>query len=62
MKKLSLGVFLRKYPNNDSCLEELFKKSYPSGVNCKKCQKITKYFKLNNRTAYSFLNVFVFEI
>lgn len=53
MKQISLKTFLRKYPNNDTCLDEIFKKKYPNGVDCVKCKKITKYFKLKNRYAYS---------
>lgn len=53
MKKFSFKIFLKKYPTNESCLDELFKKQYPGGVFCIKCTKNTKYFKLKNRTAYS---------
>lgn len=53
MIKLSLKTFLRKYPNNDACLDEIFNKRYPEGVDCIKCKKVTKYYKIANRTAYS---------
>lgn len=53
MNKFSLKTFLRKYPNNDTCLDEIFKKRYPDGVDCKVCGKVTKYYKLKNRPSYS---------
>lgn len=52
-KKFSLKTFLRKYPNDDACLNEIFNKRFPDGVHCVKCDKITKYYKLAGRTAYS---------
>lgn len=53
MNNISLKTFLRKYPNSDACLEEIFNKRYPNGVECIKCKKITKYYKIEGRTAYS---------
>lgn len=53
MNKLSLKTFLRKYPNSEACLEEIFTKRFPNGVDCVKCKKVTKYYKITNRTAYS---------
>jgi hypothetical protein len=49
----SLGQFLKRFPNEDVCLEEIKKLRYPGGVFCTKCQKITKYYKISDRTAYS---------
>ncbi len=40
----SLKEFNEKYPNDDACLERIFKGRYPNGVFCPKCQKITKYY------------------
>jgi len=53
MNKLSLKIFLRKYPTNEACLEEIKTQVFPEGVNCPKCQKITKFYKLEKRMAYS---------
>lgn len=44
---------MRKYPHDDACLEAIFQKQYPNGVDCIKCQKVTRYYKLKDRTAYS---------
>jgi transposase-like protein len=53
MKRLSLKTFLRKYPNDESCLEEIFNKKYPDGVFCIRCKKLTAHFKITGRLAYS---------
>src|SRR5581483_1486057 len=53
MTNLSLKTFLRKYPNDESCLEEIKNFVYPQGITCPKCNKITKFYKLENRMAYS---------
>lgn len=53
MKQLGLKQFLRKYPNDDACLEEIFKKKYPNGVFCIRCQKVTAHFRRKERTSYS---------
>lgn len=53
MNKFSLKTFLRKYPNDDACLDEIYKKRFPNGVDCKTCKKLTKYYKLKGRNTYS---------
>lgn len=53
MKQFSLKTFLRKYPNDEACLEEIKNTRWPQGITCTKCQKITKFYKLEGRTAYS---------
>lgn len=51
--QFSLIQFLKRFPNDDACLDEIFNLRYPQGVTCEKCKRITKYYKLNGRTAYS---------
>ncbi|MBI2616612.1 IS1595 family transposase [Candidatus Gottesmanbacteria bacterium] len=53
MKQFSLKTFLRKYPNDEACLEEIKNTRWPQGITCPKCQKITKFYKITDRTAYS---------
>lgn len=53
MKEISLKTFLRKYPHDEACLDEIFKKKYPDGAYCEVCQKITAHFKLKGRFVYS---------
>lgn len=49
----SLANFYKRFKNDEDCLEEIFKLRYPDGVNCYTCKKITKYYKLTGRKAYS---------
>lgn len=53
MKKFSFKTFLRKYPNDEACLDAIFARQYPHGVTCITCKKVTKYYKITGRTAYS---------
>jgi transposase len=45
--------FLKKFQDNDSCLEEIKKQRFPSGIYCFVCNTITKHYKLRGRVAYS---------
>lgn len=53
MEKFSLEQFLKKYSSDDKCLDEIFSKRYPQGVSCAKCERVTKYYKIRGRKAYS---------
>lgn len=54
MKTLTFSTFLRKYPNEDACLDEIFKKKYPDHrAYCDRCKKVTKHFKHKTYKAYS---------
>jgi len=51
--EFSLAKFIATFPNDDICLEEIKRLRYPNGVYCKKCKKITKHYKISNRTSYA---------
>jgi transposase len=53
MKRYSTKDFEKQFPNDDSCLEWLFKKRYPEGVICEKCGKITNHYKIDSQPCYS---------
>lgn len=53
IKQFSFTDFLKQFPTDDSCLEEIKKLRYPKGIPCIQCKKITKYYKVHNRNAYS---------
>ncbi len=53
MKLLSLKTFLRKYDTNEACLEEIKSFIFPYGITCPKCKKVTNFYKITNRMAYS---------
>jgi hypothetical protein len=48
-----LSELIKQFPSNDACLEEIKKLRFPKGITCNKCDKITKHYKLQNRTAYT---------
>jgi transposase-like protein len=52
-KKFSINDFLKRYPNDEACLKELYDNRYPEGVNCVKCKKLTKHYPLKGRKTYS---------
>lgn len=49
----SFKAFSRRFPDDLSCLQEIKNVRYPQGVTCPVCKKVTKHYKLHNRTAYS---------
>ncbi len=53
MKTYSIKDFEKQFPNDDTCLEFLFKARYPKGVYCQKCQKVTTHYRIANRKVYS---------
>ncbi len=48
----SLGSFLKKYRNDEACLEQIKEIKYPSGIFCEKCQGITNFTKIESRPVY----------
>jgi transposase-like protein len=52
-KKFSLKDFLKKYPNDEACLMEIYRKRFPNGISCLGCKRITKYYPLKGRTTFS---------
>ncbi len=53
MKKYGTKDFEKDFPNDDACLEWLFKTRFPQGVQCEKCGKVTRHFRIQNRPCYS---------
>lgn len=56
-EQFSLGVFLRKYKNDEACLEEIFNIRFKDGAICQnpKCpayNKISKFYKIKGRPVY----------
>lgn len=50
--KFNLGLLLKKYRDDEACLEHIKEIKYPQGVLCEKCQKITHFTKIKNRPVY----------
>jgi transposase len=53
MNKYSTRDFDRDFPNDDACLEWLFKARWSKGVECEKCGKVTKHYRIKKRPVYS---------
>lgn len=53
MNKYSTQDFDRDFPDDDACLEWLFKQRWPNGVYCEKCEHITPHYRLKARPVYS---------
>jgi transposase-like protein len=53
MNKYSTRDFDRDFPNDDACLEWLFKERWSKGVKCEKCGKVTNHYRIKNRPCYS---------
>ncbi len=49
----TLANFNKRFKTDDDCLLEIFLLRFPDGVHCDTCKKITKYYKLKGRKAYS---------
>lgn len=49
----TLANFNKRFKTDDDCLHEIFLLRFPEGVNCETCNKVTKYYKLKGRKAYS---------
>ncbi len=45
--------FDREFPTDDACLEWLKDFLYPQGIECPKCQKVTKHHRVKSRRSYS---------
>lgn len=53
MKQYTIRDLQRDFPTNEACLDWLMNYFYPDGIFCKKCQKVTKHYKVKSRQSYS---------
>lgn len=51
--KFIISTFLKRFSNDEKCLEKIKHIRWPEGVPCPKCKKITKFYKVTGRTAYA---------
>ena len=56
MKRFTFKDFQQKFPDDATCLEWLFIRMYPNGVDCKKCLKVTKHYRAESRPSYCCAN------
>src|SRR3989344_2885988 len=51
--KFTLSQFLKRFPDDDKCLEEVKQLRWPDLVPCDKCGKSTKHHKVEGRKSYA---------
>jgi transposase-like protein len=51
--RMTYSEFLRRFPDNDACLDYLKAKFYPDGTACPKCGKPSRFHRIRGRSAYS---------
>ncbi|MFC1861499.1 IS1595 family transposase [Chloroflexota bacterium] len=52
MKTYTIKNFDKQFPDDNACLEFLYKARYPKGVTCRKCQKVTTHYRITSRKVY----------
>jgi transposase-like protein len=52
-KPLTVQQFFALFPDDDTCLDHLFRTRFGEQVQCPKCHKISKFYKLASEQAYS---------
>ncbi len=50
---LTVTEFFRQFPTDDACLEHLWQTRYGNEVECLKCGKVGKFYRLSKKPAYS---------
>jgi len=51
-KQITVRDFMARYPDEDSCLEHLFRTRYGTTFECPSCGKVAKYHKVKKRRCY----------
>jgi transposase len=52
-ENFSFHNFLKRFPDDEACLEEIKKLQYPKGIYCTECGMATKHYKIKNRISYA---------
>lgn len=52
-QEISFSQFRKRYPNDDSCFEEIVNFRYPDGMNCTRCKKVTTHYRVKGRPSYT---------
>lgn len=48
----SINDFRRDFPDDDSCLEYVFRMRFGNRIKCPKCKEHDKYYRVKNRKSY----------
>ena len=51
--QFSFSEFIKRFPTDEHCLEEIKRIRFRSGIYCILCKRKTNHYKLTGRTAYS---------
>ena len=49
---MTFAEFMQRFPDHDACLDYLKARFYPDGTVCPKCEKPSKFFRIEGRSAY----------
>ncbi|MDB5164887.1 MAG: transposase [Candidatus Saccharibacteria bacterium] len=52
-QKFTITDFLNRFPNSDSCLEEIKRLRWGDSHICPKCERSSNFYKVKGRTAYA---------
>lgn len=53
MPSFTFPQFLKRYPNDDACLDEMFDRAYKDLQTCPTCEKQTKWHRVKKRKCYA---------
>ena len=53
MNKITITEFFKKFPDDDTCLDHLFKARYEHDHTCPKCNRKSSWYKIKSEKAYS---------
>jgi Zn ribbon nucleic-acid-binding protein len=53
MKPINVRQFFAQFPNDETCLDHLFKVRFGQGHECPKCKRAAKWYRLASEQAFS---------
>ena len=53
MKRYTIKDFNAEFPTDEACLAWLVENRWPDGINCTKCERVTKHHKVTGRPVYA---------
>jgi len=51
--KYTITDFHKEFPDEESCVQEIFNRRYGALKNCPKCKRVANFFRVRNRKCYS---------
>jgi transposase len=56
VQRYTIRDFQQEFPDDETCLEWLKNRLYPNGIECPKCQRVTRHHRVMARKSYSCQN------